>query len=131
MYLYTYVYQWFKRIKIYIYVPGADPGGAAPDPPRPLYKKWLAWLDWPSLDINNVILTLCSFDSSLHCNEYSYMFLLPRSGSCKNRHRLHFTFCNHGCRVWWTTTKPSESSKAAWFFSSLSHLLEKEGIYLV
>ena len=28
-----------------------------------------------------VILTLCSFDSSLHCSEYSYM---PRSGSCKN-----------------------------------------------
>ena len=61
-----------------------------------------------------MILTLCSFNSSLHCNEYSYMSSLPRSSSCKNRHRLHFTFCNHGCRVWWTTSKTSESSKATW-----------------
>jgi len=85
-------------------------GGGAPP------EKGLAWLDWQSLDGIYVILTPCSFDSSLHCNEYSYMSLLPRSGSCKNRHQLHFTFCNHGCWIWWTTSKTSESSKAAWFF---------------
>jgi hypothetical protein len=66
----------------------------------PLEKKGLAWLDWQSLYVKYVISTLCFFDSSLHCNEYSYLSLLSRSGSCKNRHRLHFTFCNHGCWVW-------------------------------
>ena len=94
---------------------GAHPVGTPP-PPLKMKTKGLAWLHWQSIDVKYVILTLCSFDSSLHCNEYSYMSLLPRSGSCKNRHRLHFTFCNHGCWVWWTTSKMSKSSKAAWFF---------------
>ena len=47
--------------------------GAHP-PPFPK-KKRLAWLDRQSLGVKYVILKLCSFDSSLHCNDYSYMSL--------------------------------------------------------
>ena len=63
---------------------GADPGRGAPGA-RPLINDWCDWLD-----DKYVILTLCSFNSSLHYNEYSYMSLLSRSGSCTNRHRHIF-----------------------------------------
>ena len=65
---------------------------APPPKKKKRKKKGLSWLDWQSLDVKYVILTLCSFDSSLHCSEYSYISLLPRSGSCKNRNRLHLAF---------------------------------------
>jgi hypothetical protein len=60
------------------YNTGADPGRGAPGA-RPLINDWCDWLD-----DKYVILTLCSFNSSLHYYEYSYMSLLSRSGSCTN-----------------------------------------------
>jgi hypothetical protein len=71
-----------------------------------------------------VILTLCSFDSSLHCNAYSYMSLLPRSGSCKNRHRLHFTFCNHGCWVCDCCSSYWSRNNALRVMSKISYFIE-------
>jgi hypothetical protein len=68
---------------LYIYVPDQiriwGRGSRRGRTRRPL-RKGLAWLDWQSLDVKYVILTLCSFDSTLHCNEYSYPGQRPVGG---------------------------------------------------
>jgi hypothetical protein len=46
-------------------------------------KDWRDWTDNRLMLNTGYYLTLCSFDSSLHCNEYSYMSLLPRSDHVK------------------------------------------------
>jgi hypothetical protein len=71
-----------------------------------------------------VILTRCSFDPSLHCNAYSYMSLLPRSGSWKNLHRLHFTFCNHGCWVCDCCSSYWSRNNALRVMSKISYFIE-------
>ena len=126
----TFVFHWNVTIGLVMKWSrrGSRRWSARRPPPRKK-KKGLAWLDWQSLDVTYVILTLCSFDSSFHIAMNILTCLcFPVPDHVKTFHFLlswmaMLSLMNH--------EQNERKFKGSLIFSSISPLLEEEGIYLV